>query len=242
MSSTYNQILKQLENFADGHLQVHDFGNGDFHEITSREFNGLDNTLPRLYPLMWCNVVASPLSGKVDNLTFEVCFMDLVKKGERDEDEVLSDMREIWKDFKAHFQNNPAYTYTLEDTLVTNPFTERFDDELSGWTATVVFRESFSQDRCQIPAVGFPPAQGGQADILIIKGLFDTSQGSLTSITIDGDNEGTYNVLTDDGSSGTVTVLHNASPIVLPATLAIGDTLSASRTITTSSGFYRLST
>ncbi len=48
MILTYNQIIKEFNDFADAHKQVQNFGNGDLWEIT--ESNQL---LDYNYPLLW---------------------------------------------------------------------------------------------------------------------------------------------------------------------------------------------
>lgn len=261
---TYNQLIKVLKDFAASHLQLHDFGVGDFWELTSRDENGLDSSDPKTYPLMWCFPLPSPITDKVDNLTMSIAFMDLVNNGEGNEEEVHSDMREVIKDLIAHLMNNPIYSFTLEDTVTTEPFTERFDDTVTGWVATFTLRQPFVQDRCAIP---FDPVPSGTGDASVkildsegnvietvscggsytlqqtIKGFWDASQTDTPQITIDSDTEGIYATLTDDGSSGTVTLEKNGSPIIsFPVTLSSGDTLDANRTVSTGSGFYKLTT
>jgi hypothetical protein len=63
----------------------------------------------------------------------------------------------------------------------------------------------------------------------------------MEQLLIDIDNEGTYTVITDDGSSGTVSLQVNSVPTSIPFTLTVGDTLDAVRTIDSSIGFFKIS-
>ncbi len=263
---TYNQFLQILKDFATEHLQIKDFGVGDRHELTSREDNGLDTTLPKTYPLMWCQPLQSPINAetKIDNIRMLIGFMDLVNNGEGNEEEVHSDMREVIKDLIAWLRNNPEFQFTLEPLVQTDPFTEEFDDTVTGWTMDLQLRQGFIADRCEIP-FSTPPTGPGEVKVKvvdslgnlveevpcggtytlqqIIKGFWDASQTDTPQITIDADTEGKYNAPTDDGSSGTVTLSKNGSPILTyPVTLNIGDTLDANRTVSTGAGFFRLAT
>jgi hypothetical protein len=74
----------------------------------------------------------------------------------------------------------------------------------------------------------------------IIRGNFQANRGVLDTFVIDAESEGIYISTTNDGASGTITILVNGSPIAFPQTLAIGDLLDVSRTTTTSIGWYQL--
>jgi hypothetical protein len=78
---------------------------------------------------------------------------------------------------------------------------------------------------------------------IFVKGIFDAGLSTLPVITIDSDSEGTYTSITDDGSSGSITLNINSTgfaPFVNPTTLSIGDTLEVQRTVSTATGFYKI--
>ena len=75
---------------------------------------------------------------------------------------------------------------------------------------------------------------------VFIKGIFQEGQFDLPTITIDADNIGTFDTLTQDGNSGTITFEVNGVAETLPFSLSIGDELDASRTDATSVGFYKI--
>jgi len=82
----------------------------------------------------------------------------------------------------------------------------------------------------------------GAKDIFI-KGLFKASSDTMETLTIDSDSAGTYTSISDDGSSGSITLSKNggafaafSSPLALVAT----DTLDVKRTVDTAAGFFKL--
>jgi len=78
---------------------------------------------------------------------------------------------------------------------------------------------------------------------IFIKGLFKASSDTMETLTIDSDSAGTYTSISDDGSSGSITLSKNggafaafSSPLALVAT----DTLDVKRTVDTAAGFFKL--
>lgn len=75
--------------------------------------------------------------------------------------------------------------------------------------------------------------------------IFDLADGQTLAFTVDATTAGTYTALTSDGASGTLTFSKNGAAfaaIGAGITLAAGDTIRARRTVTTASGWVRLTT
>jgi hypothetical protein len=73
-----------------------------------------------------------------------------------------------------------------------------------------------------------------------LKGNFQANRGVLDQYVMTSEDVGTYTTLTDDGASGTVSILINGVALSLPYTAIAGDTLDASRTINTAAGWFKL--
>jgi hypothetical protein len=73
-----------------------------------------------------------------------------------------------------------------------------------------------------------------------IRGNFQANRGVLDTFVVDASSAGVYTGTTNDGGSGTVTILVNGGAISFPQTLAIGDLIDVSRSTTTSIGWYQL--
>lgn len=159
-SLSYNQLIGIFRKFAEDHVQINSFGHGDVWEVeTWKDIN---------FPLLWVqnNALTTVGTNSVD-LAFQIIVMDLVKKDERNETEVLSDTQNILLDFHTHFDRSVDYPFTVGlPTLA--PFTERFDTELSGWGMDITFNLQYNSNPCAVPGVDpdglfipEPPCEGG---------------------------------------------------------------------------------
>ena len=148
MKITYNQIIKQFEDFATAHRQINEFHTGDLWELTQKE------SLAELnYPMLF--VQDSPASvgdGFITN-AFNILVMDKANEGTI-ETEVKSDTLLTLLDVLAYFDK--LYTdnwkfVSLQKNGSVSSFTERFDDTLTGWTMSIQFTQPIAYDECQIP-------------------------------------------------------------------------------------------
>jgi hypothetical protein len=158
MILTYNQILKEFKTFATNHKQIQNFGNGDLWEIV--EHNQLTDFN---YPLFWVADQPATLGNGVFTWNFNVMAMDLVNKDESNENEVKSDMCQVLLDTVAYFEHKTDVVGTpatnkvdwLKVNLVRSgtltSFTERFEDELTGWGMNIGFKIPFAYDNCNLP-------------------------------------------------------------------------------------------
>lgn len=76
-----------------------------------------------------------------------------------------------------------------------------------------------------------------------IKGYWGASVTDLIQLTIDADNAGTYTSISDDGSSGSITLSKNGGSFGAfssPLTLVATDTLDVKRTTSTGAGYFKI--
>ena len=153
MILTYNQILKEFKTFATNHKQIENVGNGDLWEIV--EHNQLTDFN---YPLFWVADQPANLGDGTFTWNFNVMAMDLVNKDESNENDVKSDMCQVLLDCVSYFEQKTATSNNV-DWLKVNlvrsgtltSFTERFEDELTGWGMNIGFRLPFSYNNCDLP-------------------------------------------------------------------------------------------
>jgi hypothetical protein len=154
MILTYNQIIKEFNDFADAHKQIQNFGNGDLWEITER-----NQLLDYNYPLLWVVDQPANLGDGVFTWNFNIITMDLVNKDESNENDVKSDMIQVLLDLIAYLEQKTNTTdnnvnwlqVQLIRTGTFTSFTERFEDELTGWGMSIGLRIPFNYDSCNIP-------------------------------------------------------------------------------------------
>lgn len=156
MKVTYNNIIEQLRTFAKSHFQINEFANGDLWEaIEHNQFSDFN------YPLLFAvDGGGSTEQGGV-NLNFDLLCMDLVDKAEQIENEVKSDTLQILLDVVAYLkklQDSNWYYVEVSPNSQLSSFTEKLQDELTGWKISVSIRQPFTYNACAIP---YNEAQAG---------------------------------------------------------------------------------
>lgn len=140
---TIKKVKKLLNNLATDHKQINDFGWGDVWEI------GESKSIT--YPLMYCTIQNSNVSGKTFNLSLSIIFADLVFEDEKNEDDVISDQMLICQDIIAQLRSD-TFDFTLGQSVNVNFFTERLSDLVAGVQATISLALPYVADRCAVPS------------------------------------------------------------------------------------------
>ena len=179
-NQTQNQLIKVLNDFADDHLQLQSFQFG-----YSFEFAASGDTK---FPQLFVEPLPHNHSNKEFFFNFRLIFADLVSKGERNRDEVLSDMLEIAKDAIAQL-HHPDYRFILQEGISLQDFFDDHDEEVSGYIATISIKTAFDNDRCQIPTDGISIPVSADHNKVII-----TDAGNINSPISIGPG-GTYTCL-----------------------------------------------
>lgn len=143
---TLNQIIKRFQSIATNHKQINSFGFGELWDINTS--GSID------YPLMWVIPQQSEINEGIERLNFAIILMDVEKKGGINRNEILSDTLEISKDVVAQLTHQ-NYAWLFEANGVSlEPFTERFTDDVSGWTFNVGLQLEYNANRCVMPYNG----------------------------------------------------------------------------------------
>ena len=152
---TYNKVIDTIKCVGEGHLQIKAVTTGDIWDIDLNK-----NTL---FPLLHINIINVNASKGQLQHNFQLVVADIVEPdGSENEQEVLSDTLSIMLDIVSIFRNGETlYHYNTEnaeqarywtaDDFTLEPFTERFDNTLSGWTLNLPIVIEFPYDTCNIP-------------------------------------------------------------------------------------------
>lgn len=148
---TYNQLIAALSSIASAHLQIKQFGNGDEWELvlnskTYREYN---------YPILWAVDVPAEVDERVVKTRFKLIVADIVKRSESNENEVKSDMFQIALDVMAMLYDitqNQGYVWQLVRRSQFIPFTEKYDDYLTGWAFEIELHQFYNWSSCAVPS------------------------------------------------------------------------------------------
>ena len=124
--------------------------------ITFGDIFEVDLAKNSIYPIM--HVSTDTASYDTGSLTysFQIIVMDLVNKNENNEHDVLSDTLEVIGNIISHIRNSALVsevddfrnTIRLQDSISCEPFTERFDNEVTGWTANISIEVEFNASAC----------------------------------------------------------------------------------------------
>lgn len=156
-------LLRQLQTY---HEQLQSFGVGDINQLIyyTEERLKIDNTEQNLgayYPLMYVIPQLATTDGRQTVYTFDILVMDILNtKNFENEIDVWSDTLDILKDVVAQlrYSLDECYcTWDIDYPVDFSPFSERFDDYVSGWTAKIKLKIPDAIDRCIAPYAEFPP-------------------------------------------------------------------------------------
>jgi hypothetical protein len=151
-NKTYNNLIMTLKELGSKHLQISTTTTGDIYDID------LDNTK---YPLMHINPVNVTTRRTELVYNFQVFVMDLVDDDNANEQDVYSDVLQTCIDIIAILSNSQwqsqltldldAPVYFAEGNFTLEPFTERFNNAVSGWVFQLPITVQNDFQSCNIP-------------------------------------------------------------------------------------------
>ena len=169
-NKTYNNVINTLKNLGAVHQQITTVSTGDIYDI--------DLSKNTLFPLMHINPINVTAGQTFLTYNFQIFVMDLVSQDENwtqtnfqsaeflnNEQEVLSTNLQVCVDLVAMLTNSVAQSeqgvndinfpvYFDEATATSfEPFTERFDNLLTGWVFQVSIEVLNDYQSCDIPVV-----------------------------------------------------------------------------------------
>lgn len=150
----YKQILTYFSSIAFHHEQISSFGFGDLTQCTMDVETKQEPRYTRMY------VVPEQVEFNENHLhyNFAVIIMDKVEDDLSNLSDVMSDTLDIIKDVWTVFYQSYTEQYgDFSDIIVgdwepdVNPFTERFDATLGGWTMHIRMSAPFDYNTCVLP-------------------------------------------------------------------------------------------
>lgn len=151
MRYTLNQILKDIETFCDTHGQVGQYCFKDPNELLNDHESRFPVVDAIVRPARFSGTQGTP---RTVSFLIELYFMDLVHKDLSNEQDVLSDQAQIAMDLLAYFDKEEfADKFTLDVNGQLDPFYEKGDNEVTGWSLAINFKVLDLRDKCAIPTV-----------------------------------------------------------------------------------------
>lgn len=145
MNVTYNQIIADIKDFFNRHLQVNLFVDMQYYDFNANGQN--------LYPATILVPQLSNISNTQMNLNFNMFFADLLNSDRTNTREVYSDMLDVARDFLSYFQDyEDSRDWCIQNDSTIQPFEEKFDDAIvAGWVLNFTVELPFSKSICDIP-------------------------------------------------------------------------------------------
>jgi hypothetical protein len=154
MNINYKQILTYLSSIAYHHEQIRSFGFGDLTQCT----NDIQTKQEPRYTRMYVVPTNVEFNQNHIHYNFNIIIMDKVEDDLSNLEEVMSDTLEICMDVWTIFwQSYTQETGNFSKIIVgdwspnVEPFTERFETILGGWTLQIKMSAPFDYNSCDLP-------------------------------------------------------------------------------------------
>ena len=152
-NKTYNNLIDTLKELGDKHQQISTTTTGDIFDIDLEK-----NTK---YPLMHINPINVTTASFGLTYNFQIFVMDLVEPDNANEQDVYNDVLQTCIDIISIFRNSKwqaqltldinAPVYFTEGDYTLEPFTERFDQSVTGWVFQIGIVVANDFQSCDIP-------------------------------------------------------------------------------------------
>lgn len=167
----YKKITDLLKEISNKHEQIQSYGFGDLKQLNYQVIERLkqDNTEQNLspyYPFMFVVPQNATSNGRTMVYNFNILMMDILNvKNFENEMDVWSDTLDILKDVVAQLKYSLDQCYEnwdLQFPVNFIPFSEQYDDYVSGWNCQVQLIIPDALDRCDAPYNNFNPCIDNQ--------------------------------------------------------------------------------
>ena len=149
---SYAQITDLLQTITNNHLILNHFAAGPLEEVD------IAKLAQTQYPFLYCEVLGADIDNGVLTYSIELLVADMIQTDLTDRNQVYSDTLQLLHDVLNQFIQSLADTnttvdddYKVELPITCSPFTVRFDNELTGWSATLSIDVSNKNNLCIAP-------------------------------------------------------------------------------------------
>jgi len=141
---TYYQIIQDLKSLSVAHEQINSFGFGDITQLTM----DIETKQSPIYTKLYIVPNDTVLDQNQLTYNFQVIVADRLKDDYSNQRDVMNDTLEIMKDVFTFLYLSE---YESEWDATVEPFLERFEDVLAGWTMSLTLTQPFDYNRCNVP-------------------------------------------------------------------------------------------
>ena len=159
---TFRNVVGYLETIADKHFQIKSFHSGFMDEVDINKLGATD------YIILYAEPGTATIDKGVMTYTFTIYVLDMISDAIGDSPnkerlgriDTLSENLQIIQDVINEFHQNLYSTSWVDDEVFlelpvsAEPFTARFDNLLSGWSATLSIQVNNPNNLCIVPVEG----------------------------------------------------------------------------------------
>ena len=156
---TFRNVVGYLETIADKHYMINSFHSGFMDEVDINKLGATD------YVILYAEPGTATVDKGVMTYTFTIYVLDMINDevGDAPNNErlgrldTLSENLQILQDVINEFHQNLYSTSWVDDEVVLDlpiscePFTARFDNLLSGWSASISMQVNNKNNLCIVP-------------------------------------------------------------------------------------------
>jgi hypothetical protein len=142
----YYQLIEDFKGLAAAHEQINSFGFGDINQLTM----DIETKQSPVYTKLYMVPNDTVLAQNQIIYNFQIIVADRLKDDYSNQRDVMNDTLEIMKDvFTFLYLSVPDFESEWDPSV--EPFLERFEDVLAGWTMTLTVTQPFDYNRCNVP-------------------------------------------------------------------------------------------
>ena len=142
---TFNNALKLFRDIGQSHMLINTTTVGDIYDLDLEKFTE--------FPLLHVNPLNVQMEDGSMTMNFQLFFCDMVTSNNQTEEDVLSDTLQITTDVLSLLKNETYAGFYTEGNYTIEPFVERFDNALSGWTVNVAIVVENDFQSCELPII-----------------------------------------------------------------------------------------
>ena len=156
---TFRNAVGFLETIADKHYMINSFHSGFMDEVDINKLGATD------YVILYAEPGTATVDKGVMTYTFTIYVLDMINDevGDAPNNErlgrldTLSENLQILQDVINEFHQNLYSTSWVDDEVILNlpiscePFTARFDNLLTGWSASISMQVNNKNNLCIVP-------------------------------------------------------------------------------------------
>ena len=157
---TFRNVVGYLETIADKHYEINSFHSGMLDEVDINKLGATD------YVILYAEPGTATIDTGIMTYSFSIYVLDMINEELGDSPnnqrigrvDAYSENLQILNDVINEFKHSLYSTSGVDNQVVLNtpiscePFTARFDNVLTGWTANISVQVNNANNLCIIPA------------------------------------------------------------------------------------------